>query len=238
MPASAASPTGADHRLWAWVAGSAALIVFAGFARSFYFGALSSAPPLSPLMLTHGIVMSLWFLLLLVQLRLVAVGRTDLHRRLGAIGAILLVAILWVGAALTIDMGRRGFSPAPEVTPTMFMAVPAFDLLVFAGLVVAALWQRRRSDVHKRLMLLATLSILSPAIARLPIDAVRLGGLPVIFGLMAVAVLACIVIDTWRHRRLHPAFGWGGAFVLLSVPARIAVAGTEAWKRIATALIA
>jgi hypothetical protein len=189
-------------------------------------------------MLTHGVLMTLWVALLLVQLRLVAIGRTDWHRQLGTFGALLFVAILGVGAATAIAMGRRGFSPATDVTPLMFMAVPAVDLLVFGVLVATALWQRRRSATHKRLMVLATLAILAPAIARLPIDAVRQGGLPVVFGLMALAVIVCVVVDTWRHRRLHPAFGWGGALVLLSVPGRVLLAGTDVWNRFASWLIA
>jgi hypothetical protein len=232
------SPAAWDRRLWGWAAAGSALLVFVGFAQTFYLKPWFATPALSPLMLTHGVVMTLWVVLLLLQLRLVAIGRTDWHRRLGAFGAILFVAILAIGAATAVAMGRRGFSPASDVTPLMFMAVPAVDLLVFGVLVATALWQRRHSATHKRLMVLATLAILAPAIARLPIDTVRQGGLPVIFSLMALAVIACVVIDTWRHRRLHPAFGWGGALVLLSVPGRVLLAGTDAWNRFASWLIA
>jgi hypothetical protein len=232
------SPAAPDRQLWAWAAAGAALIVFAGFAQTFYLKPWFATPALSPLMLSHGVLMTLWVVLLLVQLRLVAIGRTDWHRQLGTFGALLFVAILGVGAATAIAMGRRGFSPATDVTPLMFMAVPAVDLLVFGVLVATALWQRRRSATHKRLMVLATLAILAPAIARLPIDAVRQGGLPVVFGLMALAVIVCVVVDTWRHRRLHPAFGWGGALVLLSVPGRVLLAGTDVWNRFASWLIA
>src|SRR5687767_13743608 len=105
-----------ERRLWAWTAGGAALVVFAGFAQTFYLQPLFATPALSPLMVAHGALMTLWFVLLLVQLRLVADGRTDWHRRLGTWGALLFVLILVIGAAMTIDMGRRGFSPAPEVT--------------------------------------------------------------------------------------------------------------------------
>lgn len=220
------------------MAGGAALIIFAGFAQTFYLKPFFGAPALSPLLWAHGLVMSLWFVLLLVQLRLVAHGRTDLHRRLGAFGALLFVLILVVGAATAIDAGRRGVSPAPGVTPLMFMAVPLVDLLVFGVLVGVALAKRQRSATHKRLMLLASLAILAPGIARLPIGAVAQGGLPVIFGLMLLIVVACVVIDTLRNRRLHPAFGWGGALVVLSVPGRIALAGTEGWQRFASWLVA
>jgi len=149
----------------------------------------------------------------------------------------LFATILVVGVVVAIDAARRGVSPAPGVTPLMFMAVPLADMLVFGGLVGTALWNRRRSATHKRLMVLASLAILPPGIARLPVDFIREGGLPVIFGLTLLAVVACIVIDTVRNRRLHPAFGWGGALVVASVPLRVAVAGTEGWNRFASWLV-
>ncbi len=108
-------------------------------------------------------------------------------------------------------------------------------IAVFATLVGVALWKRRRSAVHKRLMLLATVSILTPAIARIPV--IEDGGLPVFVGFTILAVLLCIGVDTWRNRRLHPAFGWGGAFVIISEPFRIWLAGTSTWNQIATWLI-
>ena len=110
-------------------------------------------------------------------------------------------------------------------------------MLVFGVLVGSALWNRRHSATHKRLMVLASLAILAPGIARLPVDFIRQGGLPVIFGLTLLAVAACIVVDTVRNRRLHPAFGWGGALVLASVPLRIAIAGTAGWNRFANWLV-
>ena len=235
--ASASGAAAAERRLWAWAASVAALVIFGGFAQTFYLKAFFGAPVLPPLLWAHGVVMSLWFILLLVQLRLVAIGRTDLHRRLGTLGAILFVTILVVGVATAIHAARRGVSPAPGVTPLMFMAVPLADMLVFGVLVGAALWNRRHSATHKRLMVLASLAILAPGIARLPVDVIRQGGLPVIFGFTLLAVVACIAVDSVRNRRLHPAFGWGGALVIASVPLRVAVAGTEGWNRFANWLV-
>ena len=227
-----------DRRLYSWGAIVAALIIFVGFARTFYLKDMFGTPSLSGLLLLHGTVMTLWFALFIVQVRLVAAGRTDLHRRLGRLGAILLVLIVLLGVATAIAAARRGFTPAPEVSPLMFMAVPLFDLVVFAILVGAALWNRSRSDTHKRLMLLATLSILTPGIARIPIGFIQQGGLPIIFGLTVLIVIICVAVDTVKHRRLHSAFGLGGAFFVASVPLRLIVASTAAWTQFATWLVA
>jgi hypothetical protein len=75
-------------------------------------------------------------------------------------------------------------------------------------------------------------------VARLPIDALKQVGLPAFFGITIACVLLVVAIDTVRHRRLHPAFGWGAALVIAAVPARIALAQSDAWVSIAGRLVA
>ncbi|MDF2463315.1 MAG: hypothetical protein K0Q43_1550 [Ramlibacter sp.] len=226
-------------RLYTWMALAAALIVFAGFARTFYLRSSSGAPPLSASLVVHGIVMTAWFVLFFVQVWLVGVGRTDLHRRLGVFGMVLAVLVLCVGVAATIDAGRRGVSPASGiVTPLEFMAVPLFDMPVFAGLVGVAFLLRRRPDVHKRLMVLASLGMLTPAIARIPLRFIQDGGPPVFFGLAIMVVLACVAIDTVRNRKLHRAYAWGALLIVTMIPLRLFIASTEAWTRLAGWLVA
>jgi hypothetical protein len=235
---SAAPRSQAGSRLYAWIALAAALIIFAGFARTFYLRSSFGAPPLSALLVVHGIVMTAWFVLFFVQVWLVGVGRTDLHRRLGVFGMVVAVLVLCVGTAAAIDAGRRGAAPASGiVTPLEFMAVSLFDMPVFATLVGLALWLRRRPDVHKRLMVLASLGMLTPAIARIPLRFIQDGGPPVFFGLAIMLVMACVAIDTARHRKLHRAFAWGALLIVTMIPLRLFIAATEAWTRFAGWLV-
>jgi len=235
-----AAPKGrAGSRLYAWMALAAALIIFAGFARTFYLRSSFGAPPLSALLVVHGIVMTAWFVLFFVQVWLVGVGRSDVHRRLGMFGMAVAVLVLCVGVAAAVDAGRRGVSPASGiVTPLEFMAVPLFDMPVFAALVGVAFWLRRRPDIHKRLMVLASLGMLTPAIARIPLRFIQDGGPPVFFGLAIMVVLACVAIDTARHRKLHRAFAWGALLIVAMIPLRLFIAGTQAWTQFAGWLVA
>lgn len=226
-----------DRRLYLSITIAAILLVLIGFARTFYLKPLFETPPISNLLLLHGVIMTLWLILFVAQMRLIATGRTSLHRQTGKIGAALFVLILAVGTAAAIASARQAVSPVPGVTPIMFLAVPLVTLLVFAILVGIALWKRRQSDVHKRLMLLATLSIVTPGIARIPLGFIQHGGLPVFFGITLLLVLICVIFDTFIHKRLHPAFGWGTALIVASIPLRIALAGTFAWKQFATWII-
>lgn len=235
MAAGSLARRGADGRLYSTAAIAALGVVFAGFARSYYLKGLFGAPALSWLVHAHGLVMTLWFALFVVQARLVAARRVDLHRRLGIAGAALAALVVVVGVWTAIAAAARGASPGPP--PLVFLVVPLGDMLVFALLAGTGLLMRRRRDVHKRLMLLACVGMLTAAFARVPLHAVAAGGLPLFFGLTDLAVLACVGYDTWRNRRLHPAFGWGALLIVLSQPLRLLLAGSDAWLQFAAWLV-
>jgi hypothetical protein len=225
------------NRLYTWGAVAALLIIFVGFGRTFFLRGLYGGPALSPLLLVHGIVMTAWLVVFIAQAWLAGAGRIRVHRKLGVFGAVIALLVLCVGVIAAIDAGRRGASPSAAVPPLMFMAIPLFDMPVFAILVGVALWQRNRPDIHKRLMLLATLSLLTPGIGRLPIAVIQQGGPPVFFGLALSIVLLGIAIDSAINRRLHPAFFWGGALILAMLPLRLLVATSEWWHGMARWLI-
>jgi hypothetical protein len=234
--AAASTRQNAERVFYGTAALVAALIAFTGFARTYYLKDAFGGPELRPLVHAHGLVMTLWIVLFLAQVSLVAARRVDLHRRLGIAGAILAALVVVVGIATAIEGARHGVSPGPP--PLVFLLIPISVVLVFGIFVSAALLLRRRSDWHRRLMLLASLAILTPAIARLPIDVVHAGGILVFFALTDLLVIACVAWDTLRNRRLHPAFGWGALFLVLSQPAQLVFAGSAAWMSIATRLVA
>jgi hypothetical protein len=226
-----------ERRVYTWGGVAALAIAFAGFAPTYYLKGVFAGAELDAIKHLHGAVMTAWLVLFLVQVRLVASGRTDVHRLLGVVGLLVAIAVVWVGVAASIASGRAGFAP-PGIPPLAFIAIPVGDMVAFAGLVGAALWMRRRSAWHKRLMLVVTLSMLTPAIARLMI---MLGVAPIpplFFGLADLLILACAAYDWRRNGRFHPAFSAGLAFLVLTQVGRIAVAQTAAWTGFAKWLIA
>ncbi|MCW5593501.1 MAG: hypothetical protein KIS74_15475 [Burkholderiales bacterium] len=226
-----ASPRNAERRFYGLAALIAALLVFAGFARTWYLGKAFDAPELPGLVHLHGVVMTGWIVLFGVQASLVAARRVDLHRRLGMAGAFFAALVVVMGIATAIEGARRGISPGPP--PLVFLAIPLGVILVFGALVAAAVANRRRPDWHKRLMLLATISMLTPAIARLPIEALHAGGIVAFFAITDLLAIACIAWDTARNRRLHPAFLRGAIFLVASQPAMLVLAQSAAWQPVA-----
>ncbi|HYM29475.1 MAG TPA: hypothetical protein VET66_15090, partial [Steroidobacteraceae bacterium] len=149
------------------------------------------------------------------QTWLIERGRIRTHRRLGILGAVLAVLVVASAATVTLAQVLRR---APDTLHRLLLGV-AFDgvhLLVFAGLVIAALLLRRRGAVHKRLMLFATVSLLPPAFGRITGYFTHPESPLTVLLLMAAAILGCVVVDSLRHRRLHAAAAGCAALLMLS----------------------
>ena len=117
-------------------------------------------------------------------------------------------------------------------------------LLVFAMLIGAALLLRRRREYHTRLMLLSCFFMVGPALARIPFEQfpvvafLKTGGPAGLFGLDLLPVYACVAWDTWRHRRLHPAFAIGVPLLAaLDMPFIWHFLSTPTWTHFATWLV-
>lgn len=222
-----------EHLFYTGMAAAIVLTVFAGFARTYYLGPYFGARALSPLLHLHGVVFSSWVVLFVTQTVLVAAHRTDIHRRLGIAGALSAALIVVVGTTTAIIRAKQGATPLEGVSPLSFMIVPLGDMLVFACLIGAGFYFRRRADIHKRLMLLATISILSAAIARLPFEFLKAGP-PAFFALNDLFIVACLVYDLVTRGRVHRATAWGGLLIVASQPLRLWFGGTSVWLAFAS----
>jgi hypothetical protein len=210
------------------------VVVLVGFSRSFFLRPLFPAWPSPPetIFYVHGAVFSAWCLLLVAQPRLVAAGRTDLHRAAGWWGAMLAVAMVALGTLGALVAARRpgGFVGIP-VPGEQFLIVPLVDMLLFPTFVAAAIVRRHDTQAHKRLMILASVNLLAAAIARWPV--ISAAGPPAYFGLSDLFVVALGVWDLRTRGRLHPVTLWGGLLLIASQPLRLALSGSAAWLSVA-----
>jgi len=210
-----------------------ALVVFAGFARTYYLRTWFDVPPITLLVHLHSLVFSMWVALYVVQTRLVAANNIRAHMRLGIAGVAVAVLVVVLGL-MTAFVSASAVRPRPMgMTSTQFVFVPLFIILGFAGLVTAAISLRRRPTLHKRLMTLAMIIILSPAAARL----IALMGAKEHFLLLQTTVIAvfvtwCLVGDWVKYRAVHPVYGIGGLLLVLSWPFRVWVARTDIWEAV------
>ena len=189
--------------------------------------------PLMPLLYVHGFIFTLWIALLLTQTTLIATQRTRTHMRLGIAG-MLLASLMIVIGTVTAIVRAKGASPIPGVNPLSFLTIPLGDMLVFMILVGSAFYFRRRLEIHKRLMLLATIAILPAAVARLPFAFIQQYGPLAFFGLSDLFIVPCLLYDISTRGRPHRATVLGGALIVLSHPLRLIVGNTHAWLAFAT----
>jgi hypothetical protein len=163
-----------DRLFYSTMAAAMALAVFAGFARTYYLPLFSGGPtatiaglPFAPVVHIHGALFTAWVVLFMVQTTLVAQRRIAVHRKLGIAGAMLAAAMVVSGTAIRFREARLLGGRSLAASLSSFV-LGISDILMFATFVAAALALRRNKEAHKRLMLLAYVSILNAAIARIP----------------------------------------------------------------------
>lgn len=231
LPVTPLTPARQDRIFHTGMAVACLITAVAGFGPTYFFKPVHASPPLSPLLHVHAVVFSAWLVLMIVQSGLVRANRVDLHKRLGIFGAVLAALMVALGLFVAVEGGRRG-AQADGMTPLAFMIFPFGQTLMFAGFVGLGLWKRRQPEVHRRLILLGTICLLTPAISRL-VDKRSVLALFLTLGFVAVAML-----HDWKsRRRVHPVYIWGGAIILISGPGRAALGNSAAWQSFARFLV-
>jgi hypothetical protein len=210
------------------------VMVIIGFWPSYFGQLFGDFPARNWIIHLHAAIFTGWLLLLMVQVSLVAAGNTKFHRKLGIAGGAygVLILALGIGAAfvLPVENIESGVWSIDEAAS--FLILPLGDMLIFSGFFGAALYYRRRSEIHKRLMLAASVMLVFPAVARM------FGGenIPGLILFWLLPILAGVIMDGLIHRKVHPAFLVGLGVLLLSI-GRVAVWETEAWLHFARALL-
>jgi hypothetical protein len=148
-----------------------------------------------------------------------------------------------VAIAVSFHAGKRSYlaNPASLAMSLRPLALDFGSSLTFVVLVAAGLYFRRRGDIHKRVMVLASCGLLLPAVGRflelVPLRFLHVGGLWEMVAFTEITPIVCIVCDTVKHRRLHPGFAWGGLGLLSSLPVLMVIGSTHAWLNFATWLL-
>jgi hypothetical protein len=178
--------------------------VLIGFAKTFFLRSHFNVPPIPPYLYVHGVVLTTWFALVVVQTFLVAAHRIKLHRRVGIAAVAVAVVIIPISAFVVVHVAQRAHG---AITSHLRLEVVGdfLSLLWFAGFVAAGVYFRRRPDVHKRFMVASCFTIYSPVFARFQ----SVYRLPV--PTPAVVPLGLLVLGAYDlivARRLHRATAW------------------------------
>lgn len=234
----ALSTAAAPRRLYVALSLLAVAIVLVGFWPS-YFGALTTGTVDRPAFIhLHATVYFGWLAIFVAQTVLAAKGNIAAHMKLGrfAIGYGVLV----VGAGLLAAFGMFALRVrAGDLAAAQSQLVgPLLDMLVFAPLFAAALYYRRRPELHKRLMVVATTALLIAAVGRMPFLGVPRNLVLVQLVWMA-PILVAMAHDLLQRRRVHPVYVLGLVVLALESPVVRSVArDTQAWRELSGRLAA
>lgn len=231
IPARTVPGTRYDHRFFPAMAVILTITMAAGFAHTYFFAGLFRAPLPGLLIHVHGAVFTLWFALLLAQSLLAASGRIGLHRKLGIAGIAVAGAMIPLGIMAIAEFGRRMAPTQPRIRIALIM--PVAELSAFVVLAAAAFLLRRTPAAHKRLILIATVAIISAATGRmefLPLFHLHFrGAIRLIWGYTYLFLIAIAAYDLWSRRRLHPATIGGSVFLICWHQLAILVCTTGPW---------
>jgi hypothetical protein len=221
-------------RIYVLAAFLALAIALAGFWRTYFGPLLAGSLQSSSIIHVHAAVFIGWLLLVIAQASLAATGRKSLHIRVGNVGMVYGVFVLLVGLttalalfAMRIDAGR-----IQEAQDKLF--APLTDMLVFAPFLAAAWIYRRRPEVHKRLIIVATTILLIAAVHRMTF----LGARPIPPARLLLVWLAPIylgmIYDFVKQRLIHPVYLLGIVAVVYLKFFRVSVFKSRAWDDFAS----
>lgn len=228
------APSMGDERFFLGSAIIMAAIVVAGFSTQLAMGRSTFASPVR--VHVHAILFMGWVAIYLAQNVLVASGRVDLHRRLGWVAAVWMIPMVVSGFLVTAIMVRNGNAPF-FFQPLHFLVFDPMTVTGFAGLTVAAILLRRRTDWHRRLHFCGMALLIAPAFGRLlPMPLLQPWAGEAAFAMPLLFPLAGIWSDLQRSGRAHPAWKWGigamGAVFALTQAITYSSAGTALYDAV------
>src|SRR5882757_4859787 len=230
-----------------YMALSCMAVAFLRFAPTYWVpiarGALSS----SPVVHLHGLLFFTWTLYFVFQTWLAASGRIERHRRIGMIGVSLATTMTIMGFLATVGTMKRSAAIGLANEGIAFAIVPLSGILFFAVVLALAIIKVRDRQTHKRLMLLAAISILDAAVARWFLTFLAPPGPPgpppvpvtIVPALVAYLLLVVAIVFDWRTRgRPHPAYLYGGAALVAVKLLNWPISTTAAWHAFAGRMLA
>jgi hypothetical protein len=205
------------------------VIALIGFGRSYYLAGVFRAPLPAPILHVHGALNTLWMVLLVVQASLISAKRIKWHMTLGIFGFWLALAMVVVGFIVSANQLHR-YAHAPHFDVVSFETIPFIEQVCFAVLAGAAFLLRKKAAAHKRLIVLATISMMGAALSRFPgqdhNDAFAAYGM---YALLAVVV----IYDLWSLHKVHLATVLGSILVVAYLTLAVPIGHTAPWHRFA-----
>jgi hypothetical protein len=222
-------------------------VAFLGFAPTYWLPLASGSFSSTPVVHFHGMLFFAWTLYFAFQTWLAASGRTARHRMMGMVGVSLATAMTIFGFLVAVNAMKRSAAIGQTDQGIAFVIVPLSGILFFAVVFILAVAATHRPETHKRLMLLAGISLLDAAVARWFLTFLAPPGPPgpppvevtIVPAFVAYLLLLVAMVFDWRtNGRVHPVYVYGGAALLAVKLLNWPISATPAWHAFAGGILA
>jgi hypothetical protein len=222
-------------------------VAFLGFAPTYWLPLANRSLSASPVVHFHGLLFFTWSLYFAFQSWLAASGKVVRHRAIGMIGVSLATAMTIFGFLVAVNAMKRSAAAGLADDGIAFAIVPLSGILFFAVVFTLAIAAIRKPQTHKRLMLLASISLLDAAVARWFLTFLAPPGplgpppVPVTIppALVACLVLVPAIVYDWRTRgRPHPVYVSGGIALIAVKLLNWPISATPLWHSFAGGILA
>jgi hypothetical protein len=230
-----------------YMALSCMAVAFLGFAPTYWLPVAKGSFPSMPVIHFHGLLFFTWTIYYAFQTWLAASGRIARHRSMGMIGVSLATALTIFGFLAGVNAMKRSAAAGLTDAGIAFVIVPFSGILFFAVVFTLAIAFVRRPETHKRLMLLAGISVLDAAVARWFLTFLAPPGPPapppvevtIAPALVAYLLLVVAIVFDWRRcGRPHPVYLYGGAALVAVKLLNWPISMTPAWHSFAGGILA
>jgi len=236
----------ARERFYFWMAATCLAVGVIGFAPTYWiplFGAGRDVPRLTHI---HALFFYGWLLFFLKQTSLASSGAVARHRELGIAGVALATGMFFVGTGMALSSIRRSEAAGFGDAALAFSAVSLTGIVLFAVLFCIAIGNVKKPEIHKRLILVATVSILQAAVGRwfvlflappLPPGGhaspppVSLSVMPAL--LVDLLIVAAMIHDRRTRGHVHRVYWIAGGALLAVQVLRVPLSTSHAWTVIA-----
>ncbi|PYT91037.1 MAG: hypothetical protein DMG36_19535 [Acidobacteria bacterium] len=192
-----------ERYFYLWMSLLIVAVVVYGFSFTIGRNLIHPAIPRPSLLYFHATVFSLWLVFLISQSALIRTHNVALHRRVGWFGVALGAAIPLVGVSIAITMSRFNALKLHQANTEADLVVPLFDMVAFSIPFALAVYWRKKPEIHRRLILVATCALTAAAFGRFPGNL-----LPPVFFYAGVDLLILLgaVRDLVVMRSIHPVY--------------------------------
>ncbi len=224
-------PSKSRLRIYVPVGIVATLIALTGFWPTYFGPLFTGTVNAAPIIHVHAAVFVGWLLIVIGQATLAATGHKALHIKLGHFGILYGFFVTLIGVVTAFALfGARVHAGKSQVAQARLF-VPLTFLVVFLPFLIADWAYRRRPEIHKRLIIVATTILLIAAVHRMthvlgprPIDPMK------VLLVWLAPIYIAMAYDLVKSRRVHPVYLVGIAAVIYLKFGRVPLSKSEAWK--------